>query len=507
MDGYSRVKLLGEGSFGRVFLMREKKSGDRLVCVKEIHRMHCPKRSTFAGRGKSVDVELDLMKKLRHPNLIRLLASVVGPPPLRQQFIVMEYCSGGDLQTYIKTNGRQKSCLDEDAIWYWFVQLALGLHHMHQQRVLHRDLKTANIFLSHAGYLVLGDFGIARTLRNDDMATTMIGTPLYMAPEVLDGKEYSFSSDVWALGCVLYELCTGKPPFTANNAAQLVNKICHVDYVPIQKGGSLKTSRLPTLVASMLNARPDLRPSVDQLLHDSIARVHIRRYCKDRLHSTDINADEQRVLLQQIAVLGTNSSVDNAMNTTIRIDSYSRHKIHTDRDQEDREKKLMEVRERERRDQIQFALEELQQLKLRFPAACDSEPIVSTANEKVEEVKNPVPEIRLDVCKAPLLDEEWREPVRAVTEIPRSVVQTEQQGQARLGRANSVPKELIFTGIPRVGVPLTQMAKTFASRHPVSRDIRALRRTEVAKAAERYKHRLDAMNTTQEWRNGTQTHK
>ncbi|KAF1774734.1 Protein kinase-like domain [Phytophthora cactorum] len=136
----------GEGSFGSVFLMREKKLGGRLVCVKEIYRAHYPKRSAFASRAKSVDVEVDLMKKLRHPNLIRLLSSFVGPSPLRQPHIVMEYCSGGDLRTYLKTHKMQRSCLDEDKIWYWFVQLALGLHHMHQQRVLHRDLKTANIF-------------------------------------------------------------------------------------------------------------------------------------------------------------------------------------------------------------------------------------------------------------------------------------------------------------------------------------------------------------------------
>ncbi|KAG2783450.1 hypothetical protein PC116_g13575 [Phytophthora cactorum] len=502
MDGYSRVKLLGEGSFGSVFLMREKKLGGRLVCVKEIYRAHYPKRSAFASRAKSVDVEVDLMKKLRHPNLIRLLSSFVGPSPLRQPHIVMEYCSGGDLRTYLKTHKMQRSCLDEDKIWYWFVQLALGLHHMHQQRVLHRDLKTANIFLSDAGYLVLGDLGIARTLKIGDMATTVIGTPLYMAPEVLDGKDYSFSSDVWALGCVLYELCTGKPPFTANNTAQLMNKICHVDYLPIQKGGNLTTSRLPTLVASMLSAQPDLRPSVDQLLRDSIARVHIRRYCVDRLRSTDMTEEEQRVLFQQMTVLGNDTKMNSSViasegnnATAIRMDAYSRHNVRYDRDREDREKKLIE---RERQDQIQFALEKLQQLRLQFPAVCHSELIDKDAhrtNEEIDEVKSPALAIKLDLCKAPLYDEKWREPVRAANETPRTVGRIQQRASVNLGRSNSVPKELIFTGIPRVGVPLTRMAKTFAARRPVCRDIRALRRKEAAKAAERYKCRLDAMNT------------
>uniref|UniRef100_H3HDR0 Protein kinase domain-containing protein n=1 Tax=Phytophthora ramorum TaxID=164328 RepID=H3HDR0_PHYRM len=190
-----------------------------------------------------------------------------------------------------------------------------------------------------------------------------------MAPEVLEGKDYSFSSDVWALGCVLYELCTGKPPFTANNTPQLLNKICHGDYIPIQKRGNLATSRLPTLVASMLSARPERRPSLDQILRDSLARIQMRRYCVDRLRSTSMTDEERRVMMQQMTALA--------------------------------------ARERERQEHIVFALEKLQQLRLQLPAS-----------------------------------------------------------KANLGRSNSVPKELGFTGIPRPGVPLTGMAKSFTSRRP-----------------------------------------
>ncbi|KAG1694463.1 hypothetical protein DVH05_021271 [Phytophthora capsici] len=470
MDGYSRVKLLGEGSFGRVFLMREKKSGGRLVCVKQIHRVHPPKRLFMpADDTKAFRGEAELMKKLRHPNLVRLLSSFIGPSPLRQEHLVMEYCSGGDLQSYLK--GQRAIGLSEEKIWYWFIQLALGLHHMHQQRVLHRDLKTANIFLSDAGYLVLGDLGIARTLSKGDMAVTVIGTPLYMAPEVLDGKEYSFSSDVWALGCVLYELCTGKPPFTASTTAQLLNKICHGDYAPIQKGGRIQSSRIPTLVASMLRTRPDLRPSVDQLVRDPTARLHIRRYCMDRLQSTNMTEEERRALVQQVAALG----VDSNISTQQEVESYSRHKMRSGLDQEHLEQKCMDQREQERQDQIQ----RLQQLRLDFPAAG---PSIGQSNDS--EVPPPPP-LKDEGWKVPVHDEQWREPVRA---------DCASRLQAR-GRSNSVPKDVAFTGIPRPGVPLTNMAKTFAARRPVCRDVRSLRQREMAKAAERYKRRLNAMNT------------
>ncbi|KAL4160984.1 hypothetical protein PRNP1_001541 [Phytophthora ramorum] len=502
MDGYSRVKLLGEGAFGRVFLMREKKHGGRLVCVKQIHRVHHP-RQVFvpAGRSKPLGVEVELMKKLRHPNLIRLLTSFIGPSPLRQQHIVMEFCSGGDLRTYLKAVYRSNGLL-EDKIWYWFIQLALGLHHMHQQRVLHRDLKTANIFLSNAGYLVLGDLGIARTLTSGDMATTVIGTPLYMAPEVLEGKDYSFSSDVWALGCVLYELCTGKPPFTANNTPQLLNKICHGDYIPVQKRGNLATSRLPTLVASMLSARPERRPSVDQILRDSLARIQMRRYCVDRLRSTSMTDEERRVMMQQMTALGENvkvqsSATGSGKNTknvessvvNVNAEAYSRHHACSSQHREGVEKQLIAARERERQEHIVFALEKLQQLRLQLPAS------KGEASKSCSDAASPpTPLVGLDAAvrhKSPR-DALWRDPVRAVSDAPKSVDRIQ---PANLGRSNSVPKELAFTGIPRPGVPLTGMTKSFTSRRPVCHDVRILKQKEAAKAAERYKRHLNDIYT------------
>jgi serine/threonine protein kinase len=447
------------------------------------------------------------MRKLRHPNLIRLLSAFTGPSPLRQQHIVMEYCSGGDLRTYLKAACRVQSLsLGEDKIWYWFVQLALGLHHMHQQRVLHRDLKTANVFLSNAGYLVLGDLGIARALTSGDMAATVIGTPLYMAPEVLEGKDYSFSSDVWALGCVLYELCTGKPPFAASNTAQLLSKICRGDYLPAQKGENLATSRLPALIASMLRPRPEARPSVDQLLRDSIVRVHVRRYCADRVRSPSMTEEERRVLLQQVAHLGldvtpapslasahNNPKEEEGLPVYAGVASYSRHKARDDRSREAQEKRLMNVRQQERREQLQFALERLHQLRLQLPHSEVKPPPPKCTNDRVNRPSPPIKSSNA-AQREPPRDAEWRDPVRA-RDSSKSVNRAGVRVPAPLGRSNSVPKELAFTGVPRPGVPLTEMAKTFAACRPVCRDVRILRQQEAAKAAERYKRRLDVAHS------------
>jgi len=100
------------------------------------------------------------------------------------------------------------------------------LQYIHHKRILHRDIKTSNIFLTSNGTVKIGDFGISKVLENTlDQASTVVGTPYYMSPEVCENKPYTFKSDVWALGCVLYELCTLKHAFDANNLLGLIFKI------------------------------------------------------------------------------------------------------------------------------------------------------------------------------------------------------------------------------------------------------------------------------------------
>ena len=104
--------------------------------------------------------------------------------------------------------------------------MCISLNFIHQKRILHRDLKTSNIFLSLEGDVKIGDFGISKVLENSiDSASTIVGTPFYMSPEVCENRSYTFKSDIWALGCIMFELCTLKKAFEANNLLGLVNKI------------------------------------------------------------------------------------------------------------------------------------------------------------------------------------------------------------------------------------------------------------------------------------------
>lgn len=132
-------------------------------------------------------------------------------------FIITEYASRGNLHDFIK---RQRTKLPEDLIWKLLIQMLSGLNHMHTKKILHRDFKTLNVFLDDDNNVKMGDMGVARILStHTNFARTIVGTPYYLSPELCEDKPYNAKSDVWALGVALYECCTQKHPFDADNQA------------------------------------------------------------------------------------------------------------------------------------------------------------------------------------------------------------------------------------------------------------------------------------------------
>jgi NIMA (never in mitosis gene a)-related kinase len=211
---------------------------------------------------------------MRHPNIISFVDSFEKGTRL---YIVMDFADGGDLAN--KLTARRGQLLPEQQVVDWFVQLCLAMKHVHDRKILHRDLKTQNIFLTKNNMIKLGDFGIAKVLKNTrDLAKTQIGTPYYFSPEICEGKAYNNKSDVWSLGVVLYEMLTLKHPFDGRSMQQLVVKICRGNYQPIS---SRYSQDLKDLVKVMMSLRQGSRPSVNGVLKKKFIQVRISEFLEE----------------------------------------------------------------------------------------------------------------------------------------------------------------------------------------------------------------------------------
>lgn len=252
MEEYTVLKVLGEGSFGRALLVFHK-SSDQKYAMKEIR---LPKSPSDVQNSRK---EAILLATMKHPNIVAYKESFEADGHL---YIVMEYCDDGDLMQKIKY--QRGKLFPEDTILHWFVQMCLGVKHIHDRRVLHRDIKSKNIFLTQSGKVKLGDFGSARLLTNPmAYACTYVGTPYYVPPEIWENLPYNNKSDIWSLGCILYELCTLKHPFQANSWKHLILKICKGSYNPLPSHYSYE---LHYLIKQMFKRNPKNRPSASTIL-------------------------------------------------------------------------------------------------------------------------------------------------------------------------------------------------------------------------------------------------
>ena len=178
----------------------------------------------------------------------------------------MEYCDAGDLSQFLNLNQQLAKYLSEEKIWRYFIQTCLGLLHIHLKKILHRDMKSMNIFMNKDGTIKIGDLGVAKVLNQTQFAKTMIGTPYYLSPEICEEKPYNEKSDIWALGCILYECCTFKHPFNASNQPALIMKILKGKYDPIPREYS---SDLSKMIYNILQKNHYNRPTVFKLLNNS----------------------------------------------------------------------------------------------------------------------------------------------------------------------------------------------------------------------------------------------
>ncbi|XP_035886545.1 serine/threonine-protein kinase Nek11 isoform X5 [Phyllostomus discolor] len=254
---YVLQQKLGSGSFGTVYLVSDKKAkqGEELKVLKEISVGELNPNETVQA-----SLEAQLLSKLNHPAIVKFHASFVE----QDNFcIITEYCEGRDLDCKIQEYKEAGKTFSEDQIIEWFIQLLLGVDYMHERKILHRDLKSKNIFLKN-NLLKIGDFGVSRLLMGScDLATTLTGTPHYMSPEALKHQGYGTKSDIWSLACILYEMCCMNHAFPGSSFLSIVLKIVEGNTPSLPKR---YPRELNAIMERMLNKNPSLRPSAIEIL-------------------------------------------------------------------------------------------------------------------------------------------------------------------------------------------------------------------------------------------------
>ncbi|XP_032711362.1 serine/threonine-protein kinase Nek1 isoform X6 [Lontra canadensis] len=270
MEKYARLQKIGEGSFGKAILVKSTEDGKQYV-IKEINISRMSNKEREESRR-----EVAVLANMKHPNIVQYRESFEENGSL---YIVMDYCEGGDL--FKRINAQKGILFQEDQILDWFVQICLALKHVHDRKILHRDIKSQNIFLTKDGTVQLGDFGIARVLNSTvELARTCIGTPYYLSPEICENKPYNNKSDIWALGCVLYEMCTLKHAFEAGNMKNLVLKIISGSFPPVSLHYSYD---LRNLLTQLFKRNPRDRPSVNSILEKGFIAKRIEKFLSPQL--------------------------------------------------------------------------------------------------------------------------------------------------------------------------------------------------------------------------------
>ena len=207
LKNYRIVKTIGFGASGTIYQVQKRTNNNkdrRILILKQISiknsDINLEDTSELLKQAKNESL---ILSNLNYKYIVKYHESFIEDDYLN---IIMDYYEKGDLYFLINNLIQKNEYLEEEKIWHFFIQLSLGLEYIHQKKIIHRDLKPMNIFLSKNNTIKIGDLGFAKILKNQTKSNTFLGTPYYMSPEVCEGKPYNSKNDVWALGCILYEL-------------------------------------------------------------------------------------------------------------------------------------------------------------------------------------------------------------------------------------------------------------------------------------------------------------
>lgn len=255
LNDFDILKLLGKGAFASVYQVKRKKDGN-------IYAMKRVKFAAMSSKEKDNALnEVRILASVQHANIIGYKESFYDEES-KTLNIIMDFADDGDLDGGIKKHIERRTNFPENEIWKFLIEILQGLKSLHSAKIMHRDLKCANIFLK-SGVIKLGDLNVSKLIKMSQMDHTQTGTPYYASPEVWSNKPYDYKSDIWSVGCITYEMCTLHPPFRGNGLEELYNAILKGKYDPISK---VYSQELQMVIGIMLQVNPSLRPDVFKLL-------------------------------------------------------------------------------------------------------------------------------------------------------------------------------------------------------------------------------------------------
>ena len=268
MEKYEVINQIGHGNFGKIYKIK-RKSDNKILIWKELDYSHMTEKEK-----EQIVTEVNILRELNHPNIVKYYDRIIDKKNSKI-YIIMEYCEGGDISQLISKCKKNGEYISEEMLWKIFTQILKAVHAIHTHKsgiILHRDIKPSNIFLDKNNNIKLGDFGLSRLLPPEiNFAYSRVGTPYYMSPEQIDETKYNEKSDIWSLGCLLYEMAAFRPPFQAKNQIMLGMKIKSGKIERINKRYS---NDLWKCICSMMNINYEKRPSTKELM--KIKEIDVR---------------------------------------------------------------------------------------------------------------------------------------------------------------------------------------------------------------------------------------
>ena len=259
INDFKIEKIIGKGSFGNVYLVT-RKIDQKIYALKTV----ILDKLSLKEQENSVN-EVRILASINHPNIIGYKEAFWNDKESSLN-IVMEYADDGDLQSKISKMKKYYGKFNENLIWSYAIQMISGLKSLHDKKIMHRDLKSANIFLMKNGICKLGDLNVSKIAKNG-MLKTQTGTPYFASPEIWTDNPYDIKSDIWSLGCILYQITTLKMPFEGNNYKEVYNNVMSCKYHSIPK---IYSNELGEIIKKLLQINPKQRPTCEQILNDNI---------------------------------------------------------------------------------------------------------------------------------------------------------------------------------------------------------------------------------------------